>query len=164
MRRLATFAESIVGLFGLLILLMVGALLLYAGNRARELTLSDLGNMVSAKGVVVDVTASRDTEDDGLVYSPVIEFQPETASAPVRFEQSIRQSENLAAKRGDTVEVLYDPENPQNARVNSFVDLWVLPIVLIGSGAIVLLIALGVLLRTVVRLGRGQDTGIDIDL
>jgi hypothetical protein len=164
MRTITTLIENIVSLAGLLFLILIGAILLVAGNWTRMSAQRDLGRMVQATGVVVDLVASRDSEGGGYVYSPMIEFVPVETGVPVRFEQSIRQSENLAPKRGARIEVLYDPEDPQQARVNSFIDLWMLPIALIGSGAVVILLGIVFLLRAVVRLGRGRDTGVSIDL
>ena len=37
---------------------------------------------------------------------------------------------------GREVDVLYDPEDPNNARINSFLDIWLGPIAVTGLGGI----------------------------
>ena len=37
---------------------------------------------------------------------------------------------------GQEVDILYDPEDPNNARINSFLDIWLGPIAVTGLGGI----------------------------
>jgi len=37
---------------------------------------------------------------------------------------------------GQEIDILYDPENPHNAMINSFLDIWLGPILVIGFGGI----------------------------
>jgi hypothetical protein len=57
---------------------------------------------------------------------------------------------NLAPKVGQEVAVLYDPLNPKEAKIRSFIMLWALPMIFTVLGG--LLLVPGVLLLTVLVL------------
>jgi hypothetical protein len=135
---------------GMLFVVLTGVVLIAIGNWLRTNTERDLRTMKPARGVVVELKASQDS-DGSDVYSPIIEFRPNSDADPIRFRQPQSTSRNLAPNIGTEVEVLYDPADPERARVNSFTDLWLLPLVLIGSGVLVILIDIGIFFWIVTR-------------
>lgn len=94
-----------------------------------------------AKGIVVDVvpTSSR----RGLAYAPRVEFVAADGSRDSLI--SSVASNPPAFSRGDSVDVLYDPHNISNARINSFAQLWLGPTIFGGLGVLFAGIGLGIL-------------------
>ncbi len=137
---------AIRGAFAALIALIVGAGLLFAGNYIRQSTAKEIQLLRSAQGVVVDIETVRSKRSNSDSYKVVIEYRPEN-SDPVQFRPGFSGAQSLLPKKGDTVEVLYDPANPEAARLNSFLDLWMAPTILMGMGGIFALLGFGGLLR-----------------
>ncbi len=82
----------------------------------------------STIGHVVDMEESSDGEGGCCVYSPIIEFTAPNGR-PVRFESS-NASSPPAYRIGQEVEVLYNPNDPNDASINSFYELWLVPAIL----------------------------------
>jgi hypothetical protein len=70
-------------------------------------------------GTVVDLS------HEGKGYRPVVQFVPPD-SAPVRFTSSLGSSPP-AFRVGEHVEVRYNPDNPQDASIDQYWQLWFLP-------------------------------------
>ena len=66
------------------------------------------------------------------LYRPVIEFKPSHGRA-IRFSAGVA-SRPAPYQIGDKVDVLYDPNSPQEARINRFTDLWFAVILFIFFG------------------------------
>ena len=86
-------------------------------------------------GTVVDLRESRFRNEDGFEetsYFPIVTFTTPEGRA-VRFESS---TTNDSYDIGDRVDVLYDPDDPSDARLAALVDLWLFPVlfVLVGLG------------------------------
>lgn len=87
----------------------------------------------SVPGIVVDVVKRREliNEENDIVrdfYYPVIEFVPNDGHK--RSLQVNEGSDSPFYERGDEITVLYDPEHPLDARINSAGSnalMWVLP-------------------------------------
>lgn len=113
---------------------------------------------LATSGVVVEL--ERDTTGGEVMYTPVFEFQDHAG----RTHRSIAgwSRSSPAYRIGETVEVLYRKSNPVDARIRSFVELWLLPLVLLSMGAFFLLAGV-VTLVLVPRLsnkhGRARKTG-----
>jgi len=106
--------------------LLVGAVFAYRG------TTSFLATAQSATGEVIDLLRARSS--DSTTYKPMVRFV--TASGqPVEFVSSVGANPPSYA-RGETVEVLYTPEAPQDARIKSFFSLWGVATVLGGVGCV----------------------------
>lgn len=106
-------------------------MLLVAGISAVS-TLKKLGREESAPGVVVDVVKQRyeDVETDNVsyYYYPVVEFKAEDGKR--RTIQLNEGSNPQSHEVGDEVTILYEPENPNDARIKSFGSsalMWILP-------------------------------------
>jgi hypothetical protein len=70
----------------------------------------------------------RSGSDGGGSYYPVIEFRTVRNEAVV-FRGSVG-SNPPSFRRGEQVRVLYDPTTPEIAKIDSFFQLWFLPLVL----------------------------------
>ena len=104
-------------------------IVLYLGSR------TFLAKSVEMMAVVSDFEARKG------VYYPVLSFK-DKANAQHTFTS--RHGRNPPAyTTGDSVSILYDSENPQKARINSFVDLWLFPILggSMGIGSIIIGVA-----------------------
>ena len=108
-----------------------GVLLLAAAAVTAFLTYRFIADSERADGTVVDLRESYDSEDNTTSYYPVVRF--ETAEGrPVRFESKVSTSDDV----GDTVEVLYDPDDPEDAKLAGFLNLWFLSLILGALGAV----------------------------
>lgn len=94
----------------------------------------------SAIGTVVRLEESESNEG-GTVYSPVVEF---TANGQTHSFESGNASDPPDYEVGDEVKVLYDPAAPNEARIESFAELWLMPILLIPAMLLGMLIVNGV--------------------
>ena len=102
-----------------------------------------------AVGTIVDYKTHGG--DNGSYQTPVVEFQlPDGKTVTFTDSASISNTGLLAAigelfnyfvlRRGsDTVPVIYNPNKPQQARINTFSSLYLFPviIVLVGCGIII---------------------------
>ena len=80
-----------------------------------------------AQGTVIRMVYSSDSEGGGG-YSPVYTFR--TMSGQV-IEVTDRMSSNPPQfKEGQIIDVLYDPENPNKARINKWFNLYFVPLLL----------------------------------
>lgn len=79
-------------------------------------------------GNVVRLEESNSSEGGCCVYSPVIEFN---ANGQTYSFESGNASDPPAYDIGQEVSVLYDPANPETAQINSFIERWVFPIIII---------------------------------
>ena len=120
-----------VGLLGVFLLTGLG-MLGGAGYRLVD-TRHAIATAARADGTVIDLIVSRDS-DDGDVYYPRVRFVT-PAGESVEFTGSFG-SNPAGFDIGETVEVLYDAGNPNAARINTFFQLWFVPIMLTGMGLI----------------------------
>lgn len=103
----------------------------------------------STPGKVVDTVERQSVETTSgrvITYSyPVVEFN--TPSGQQRVELSVGSSPP-EFKTGDAVTVMYDPDKPQDARIDSFSNnlmVWILPGITGIIGTVFLIVALIVL-------------------
>jgi len=96
---------------------------------------------VSATGTAVGLEPSSSTS---ATYKPVFEFVDQNDRLH-RVVGSVA-SNPPAFHRGDEVRVLYRPENPEGARLDSFMESWFLPLIFGGLGTVFTGIASGVAL------------------
>ena len=86
-----------------------------------------------ASGTVVRTELSVDDEG-GKAWYPVVEYAT-VAGAKVQFRSSVG-SGSTAWKPGDAVQVRYDPADPQNAAIDRWFYLFLVPLVLVFIGVI----------------------------
>ena len=104
---------SFVGISALLV-----ALLVYI------ITTSFLQTAEKANGVVIDL--HRSVSSDSTTYRPEVEFET-LAGEKIRFISNTG-SNPPSFSRGEKVEVLYQQDEPQQAKINTFLSLWLLPL------------------------------------
>jgi hypothetical protein len=134
-------------------MLVLGFGALFLGLYVRTLTQNEIAAMLPAEGRVVDIV-SRTTTSGGerkTYFYPVVEFRT-AGGESVRFEGSTGSNPS-SYRVGDMVRVLYDPQTPQSALIDSW-DLWLPSGIFIGVGGffalmgiLALLDALAVLLK-----------------
>jgi hypothetical protein len=83
-------------------------------------------------GQVVELDASTDSDGD-TTYYPIVEYA--VGGKTQRFKSNVGSSPP-SHRVGDTVNVLYDPENPTDAKIDSFLDVWGGPLFLTLFGVI----------------------------
>lgn len=90
----------------------------------------------STEGVVLELkpVESSSTNSGGYTYAPVVKFKTPDGKN-IHFKSST-SSNPPEFSVGQTVPVLYNRSNPQEAQVDSFVQLWLLPTVFGGFGII----------------------------
>lgn len=72
----------------------------------------------------------------------IVQFTAEDDSQ-YHFTGPNRQEEGpFKIWKGDSVRVLYDPQNPENARVNSFLGMWFTSTILIAVGSAFIIVSL----------------------
>lgn len=108
-----------------------------------------------AIGTVISHDASSGIDGGGDLYAPIVEFQLPDGKK-ITFTEKTHSNENIldilyklfskfVLKRdSDKVQVLYDPNNPQKARVNSFGTLYYMPAFLFLIGFCIILYSIPV--------------------
>ena len=95
-----------------------------------------------AQATITKLTERRDHDSD-IVYYPVFTFK-DSKGQTHEIDSSSGQYPP-AYKVGDTVTVLYQPEQPENAKLDSFFDIWGWAAMLGGFGVLDLVVGLGML-------------------
>lgn len=128
--------------------LLALAAVLFQHSRAFE------ANAVATEGVVVELVESR--SDDSITYRPVVTF---TTDEGTRVTFTSRAGSNPPVySLGDPVEVLFDPDNPQNARLDGFFEAMGAWLIFGGIGALFLVGGLGALLFS--RVSAARNAGL----
>jgi hypothetical protein len=94
---------------------------------------------IKVPGTVIDNVIGGEDND---VYFPMVQFKSRDGEER-RFTASTGSSPPMH-NVGEPVEVIYDPDNPDDAQINSTFDLWFGPILCAGLGAIFTLVGIGV--------------------
>ncbi|MEM8603584.1 MAG: DUF3592 domain-containing protein, partial [Cyanobacteria bacterium P01_H01_bin.121] len=89
-----------------------------------------LDSAIAAEGTVIELIRSR--SNDSTTYRPIVQFTSPSGE-PIEFVSSVG-SNPPRYKPGQTVAILYNPENPQNARLDGFFALWGSSLILGGIG------------------------------
>jgi Protein of unknown function (DUF3592) len=128
-------AESNIG-----VVFSLGALLLVLGVIIWINTRLFMARAQQVKGSVDHMKYRRDSDGGG--YAPVFQFK--TLGGESIQVAGIIYSNPPQYKAGQVVDVLYDPKNPQRARINKGSNMYFVPFLLVGCGIVLLIInALG---------------------
>lgn len=119
-------------------LFIVAAVLLGVGGWLAAGTLEFTRRAASAPGTVIELVTSRGSKG-GTLYSPIVRWEP--LEGEPRTLRSRTASSPAAFDVGEQVTVLYDPEDPAEARLEAFTELWLPATALGGMGTLLLLIA-----------------------
>ena len=106
--------------------MLVGAFYLF--NDTRDF----LKDALVTEGTVVELVRSRSS--DSTTYRPVVEFKTEDGSL-VEFTSGAGSNPPSYSK-GETVEVLYQQDSPEQAKINGFFSLWGLTLIVGVMGLI----------------------------
>lgn len=113
---------------------LVGDFFMVSGN------LSFLNNSLKADGNVVRIVQSRSSDNGNFMYSPEISFT-DALGQTITFDSNISSSVSTY-QVGEKVSVLYNKNNPQDAKINTFFQLWFGPILMTFLGAIFFIVGL----------------------
>jgi len=125
MKKLRTF-KYLFGGIGLA--LLVGAIAWWFNTR------NFIARAAKASGTVVELVEVRDSDGGSSTYKPVVNFTA-TNGTTISFASSY-SSRPPAYSVGETVEVLYAPDDPNDARIDGFGSLWLGPVILGGIGMV----------------------------
>ena len=131
---------------------LVGAVASVFGAYSYVSTKDWIARSAKAEAVVTENIAVRDDKNK-VAYAPVYKFA--TADGKEIVAQSSSSSNPASYAVGERLTVLYDPAIPTSVSADSFLDLWLLPTILLGIGAPLLLgsIAFFALLLLAIRRG-----------
>lgn len=120
-------------------------------------------NASRTSGTVIALDRRRGSEG-GSTYAPVVEW---TDREGTRHEFTSSTSSNPAAfDRGESVTVMYDPAKPGQAKIDSFGQRFLLPLIFVGMGSVFAIIG-GVMvflfLRRKKTIARLKSSGIRIE-
>jgi Protein of unknown function (DUF3592) len=125
------------------IFLVVGLGLLGGSVYSVLSTREFLSSAVPAEGVVIDLEARWDSDDGGYTYYPRVRFA--TESGQLREFTGDVGSSPASFDIGEGVHVLFDPADPADAHIDSFMQLWFVSLILgvlgivftaVGSGGL----------------------------
>lgn len=134
-----------------------GALFLVVGLILAGVSVSFLVDAERARGTVVALewrtdhssSSRKNRQSDKPSAYPVVEFT--SADGTQRSFRSSTGSNPPSYEEGERVEVLYRADSPEDARINGFASLWLLPLIFGGIGLVIAGIGTAV---AVVRRGR----------
>ncbi len=116
------------------IFLLVGLAMLSGAVYSFVTTWRFIGGAIAADGVVIALEESWSSSDGDYTYHPRVAFETEDRR---RFEFTGDTGSRPAAfDVGEPVRVLFDPAMPETARIDSFFQLWLLPLILGGLGTV----------------------------
>jgi len=111
---------------------IIGAGVLAGGTYLAYRQYDFLQSAVTAKGRVLEMV-SRSRSKGKTSYAPKVSFKTAEGKT-VEFTSKLSSSPPSYGV-GETVDVLYDPAEPQSAEVKGFLSLWLGPIVLSIMGS-----------------------------
>jgi hypothetical protein len=97
-------------------------------------------NGVEVESTVVRLESSSSSEG-GTTYSPVYSY---TVNGQKYEYESVNSSNPPAHEVGEQVTLLYDPAHPDKARVNSFFEMWLVPIIICPVSVVMLVLSIGI--------------------
>jgi len=112
--------------------LAVGVVALIVGAVLLVRTVQFVAEAEHATGTVVDMSRERDSEGD-VSFHPVVRFR--TAQGDTIVFVSSYGSSSPSESPGDRVEVLYDPDDPSDAKLSGLFQVWLFPAVVLLIGA-----------------------------
>lgn len=126
------------------VVFLLGLLMLFGAWGDYTNTQSFLATAIKTEGTVIDLD-SRLGSKGSVTYAPVIEFKD---SQNIMHQVTSDMSSNPPDfARGQKVEVRYQPQNPQNAKIDDFWELYIAPLLLGIVGTVLTLITGTILFR-----------------
>jgi len=122
-------AELIIGIVFGLVGLLLAAIGVFIWMRTRAF----MSTAQETKGTVTHMISSSGSEG-GMVYAPVFKFTTIQGQV-IEVEEKV-YSNPPQFQTGQAVDILYDPEDPNRARVKKWSSLYFVPLLLGGMGMI----------------------------
>ena len=98
---------------------------------------------VPAVGAVVELTSRITASGRANIICPVVEFATPSGEK-IRFTSDFGSLPAMH-KIGQTVDVRYDPADPQKAEIDSGANLWLTPLILVFMGLVACCLAIAFL-------------------
>lgn len=121
--------------------MVIGIMLLVEAYQHWNKSYRLVSGYVSAPGEIIEVVPHVAVGSIGkstsLHYFPDVKYTTVKGEEVIFRSQAISKADHYRA--GDTVEVLYDEADPQQAVINSFSALWVVALIFGTSGVLVIL-------------------------
>ena len=95
---------------------------------------------VAAVGTVVELTTQVTASGRSSIISPVVEFTAPSGEK-VRFTSDFG-SRPAGHKIGQSVNIRYDPVDPKKAEIESAMNIWLVPLILVFMGIIACCLAI----------------------
>jgi hypothetical protein len=119
----------------------IGSIFAVVGIAIGLHTRSFVNQAIPLQGTVRDF-AYRSSKNGG-VYYPVVEFTVPNGERKV--VKSTTGTNPPFVQKGQQIKILHNPQEPNSMMIDSWVDLWLLPIIFTGLGTIFLVIGGGVI-------------------
>jgi len=124
------------------ILIPLGAGILYLGIKGILNTRTFLRNAVETKGEVIEIEENISTNSDNetsIFYYPIVRFR-DTKNKAVTFKSKIGRGSPNSFKRGQALTILYDRQQPNSAKIKSFTEIWMGTLILMGLGTAIIIL------------------------
>ncbi len=122
--------------------LVLSTLFLVIGLWQTRLVLYEVKNFSKTQGQVVDIISVQGRRGVTF-YSPQVRFLSQSGEEVIFVEQT--QNSNNTYQKGDRVKVLYNPQNPTDARVSVWWSLYLVPFGFVIIGGVTLVLMIGIM-------------------
>ncbi|HLP90335.1 MAG TPA: DUF3592 domain-containing protein [Nostocaceae cyanobacterium] len=115
---------------------LAGSLCTALGIKISIDTHSFLNTAIPTQGTVTDFVRRSSTKNSKTYYTyyPLIKFTTKEGE-PTKFESS-SGSNPPAYTKGQQIDILYNPQDPQSAMINSWWDIWGFSIITTSLGSV----------------------------
>ena len=138
-------AELIIGIVFSLVGLLLAAIGIFIWIRTQAF----LSTAQETKGTVIRMVSSSSSEG-GISYAPVFKFTTIQGQV-IEVEEKI-SSNPPQFQTGQVIDILYDPQDPNRARVKKWFNLYFVPLLLGGMGLIFGCVGVVLLIFQVIKL------------
>lgn len=145
------------------IFLVVGLVLMGGGIWAWSAHNRISSDGLRTQATVIDLEYRRDASQDGGGWAAVFEYQDRDGKTHIHRPNST--SNPPAYSHGETVDIFYLPDAPEQAMVDDFMGRWLLTTILSGMGAVFILLGgsmLALHLRGKHTQARLQKEGVEV--
>jgi hypothetical protein len=111
--------------------IVIGSLVAISGAIWLGKTALFVTSSVKAPGTVVEMERGS-SNDGGSVYYPVYRFTD--SSGVTHTQKTPTGSSRYSFEPGEKVTVLYDPKSPKISNIDSFGEIWLVPLSITGFG------------------------------
>ena len=132
------------------VLLLIGIVLLGIAVYMGYNKYTFLENAIKTKAIVISyrTTTEKETRKNGnkrttkntTYYYPKFEFK-DIQNRLIQVESNVGQGNSKPYSIGSQVEIVYSKENPQEAKINSFLNQWLFTTIVGGFSLLFLIIA-----------------------